>query len=307
MKAILSEPEPVKASVPILVGSKYSHLTAVQVRGAVKGYVVWEFLCDCGATCLKVASKVKSEGPKFCSRGCPLHRKHISESRKTHGLTKSPLYLIYRLMVRRCYEKTNASWKYYGGRGVGVHSEWRKNFMVFYNDMYPSYRPGLQLDRVNNALGYSRKNCRWSTPSENCRNRRDSRTPGWALDLSTKNGIGRSTLYARLRVGVPLLKACTEPSSRLGTPQWALDAAKKNNVSKQAFYSRLKRGMSLEEASSLPKMFAVDPPEWAIQKAAALNISKKQLRARIRNGVPLEVACSEPMCHGKRLPTKYQK
>lgn len=46
--------------------------------------------------------------------------------------------------------------------------------------MYSSYQQHIeqfgkketQIDRTNNSLGYSKENCRWVTPSENCTNRR---------------------------------------------------------------------------------------------------------------------------------------
>ena len=58
----------------------------------------------------------------------------------------------------------------YGGRGITVCPDWQQ-FSGFLRDM--GERPvGKTLDRVDNDQGYSRDNCRWSTPLEQAHNKR---------------------------------------------------------------------------------------------------------------------------------------
>lgn len=55
-------------------------------------------------------------------------------------------------------------------KGVGVCKRWFK-FENFLTDM--GEKPeGLSIDRINGALGYSKKNCRWATPVVQSRNQK---------------------------------------------------------------------------------------------------------------------------------------
>lgn len=76
---------------------------------------------------------------------------------------------IHRSIMHRCYCDRSNSYSRYGGRGIVVDRRWH-DIDQFVLDMLPSYRLGLQIDRINNDLGYSVDNCRWKTRKQNCRN-----------------------------------------------------------------------------------------------------------------------------------------
>jgi len=79
-------------------------------------------------------------------------------------------YVSWRGMLERCKNKNHKNYDSYGGRGITVHETWAK-FENFLRDMGP--RPlGKTLDRINNAEGYSKENCRWATRSEQSINTR---------------------------------------------------------------------------------------------------------------------------------------
>lgn len=86
------------------------------------------------------------------------------------------LHHIWRGMMARCYEPDfyQGNYKHYGARGITVDPEWH-NFDNFYKDMSPRPSDEMQLDRIDNDGPYSKENCKWSTPSENSRNRRNTR------------------------------------------------------------------------------------------------------------------------------------
>lgn len=83
---------------------------------------------------------------------------------------------IWNNMMGRCYEPGHyqGNYKHYGARGIYVCEEWH-DFNNFYNDMSPRPSDEMQLDRIDNDGPYSKENCKWSTPSENSRNRRSTK------------------------------------------------------------------------------------------------------------------------------------
>lgn len=91
--------------------------------------------------------------------------------KKTNGLIDKKLYGVWRGMRQRCNNPNTTYYYLYGGRGISVCKEW-DSYEVFFSDMAPSYKIGLQLDRINNNGGYSKENCRWATAVENMSNTR---------------------------------------------------------------------------------------------------------------------------------------
>jgi len=127
--------------------------------------------CNCGKETIVRGSDLKSEKTKSC--GCFLKK----GGRLTHGHSKigkvSKVYMVWCDIKKRCNNKNNKDYKYYGGRGIKVCKRWSK-FENFLRDMgeVPS---GLTLDRINNDLGYFKKNCRWATRKEQANNQRSNR------------------------------------------------------------------------------------------------------------------------------------
>lgn len=84
------------------------------------------------------------------------------------------LYTTWHHMVERCNKINSFNYHKYGARGIKVCDSWL-NMDNFVNDMFPSYQEGLTLDRINNDLGYSKDNCRWTTIQIQNRNTRKIR------------------------------------------------------------------------------------------------------------------------------------
>lgn len=88
-------------------------------------------------------------------------------------LTDNKHYNTWRRMKQRCNDLNDKDYKHYGGRGIKVCNRWLK-FENFFEDMFPTYKEGLPLDRINNDGDYTPENCKWSTPSQNGKNKRNS-------------------------------------------------------------------------------------------------------------------------------------
>ena len=119
----------------------------------------------CGKEFEASTSNIKRGTTKSC--GC-----QSQKYRNPHGLRYHPLYSSWIDMKRRCYSPKNKDYSYYGERGIQVCERWLdiKNFI---EDMYPTWREGLSLDRIDVNGNYELENCRWATQSVQMQNTRD--------------------------------------------------------------------------------------------------------------------------------------
>lgn len=174
---------------------------------------LWEIRCKCG----QMFTAVGSEFTRGNVRSCGCLRKE--RAHRTHGMSKHPAYAVWRSMMDRCRLPTHQAWKNYGGRGITVCPRWSE-FQNFWEDMGPTYRKGLTLDRRDNEQGYTPENCHWVTFKENSRNRRSSRfidTPWGRMtvsEASERSGVGNTTLLYRLGKGLTGNSLFVKPDSK---------------------------------------------------------------------------------------------
>lgn len=128
----------------------------------------WLCTCNCGNLTEVRGDKLRNGDIKSC--GCL--RKDIFT---THGKTDTRLYNIYCEMKRRCYLRSDKSYGKYGGRGIAVCDEWLEDRTTFFDwAINNGYRDDLTIDRIDNNKGYSPDNCKWLTPKQQTRNRRNT-------------------------------------------------------------------------------------------------------------------------------------
>jgi hypothetical protein len=123
-------------------------------------------------------------------------------NKNNKGLSKTPTYLSWNSMRRRCYLGSTGKRPDYANISVCERWEVYKNFV---EDM--GHRPeGMTLDRVDPEKGYHPENCRWADSSTQQRNKRNNRVLTYLgktqtlADWEEEVGIARATLNARLNI-----------------------------------------------------------------------------------------------------------
>lgn len=138
--------------------------------------------CECGNERTQQYHKIKRGLVASC--GCA-----INPGNKTHGLSGSRLFTIWRNIKQRCYCVNNKSYKYYGLRGIKVCDEWLNGFMAFYNwSVANGYDSELEIERIDNNGNYEPSNCKWTTYIEQGRHKRN-------VKLSMENAIEIRALF----------------------------------------------------------------------------------------------------------------
>ena len=114
--------------------------------------------CDCGTERRLQVGNIASGRSQSC--GC-LMRQIVT----SHGETKTRLYHIWRSMKHRARRRDTH-------RHATVCEDWQcfENFRAW--SLESGYDDTLTIDRINNDLGYSPDNCRWTTQSVQMVNRR---------------------------------------------------------------------------------------------------------------------------------------
>ncbi len=124
------------------------------------------FHCD---YCDKNVKKHKGNGLKAQSCGCMWHELTARKNR-IHGKTNTILFGVWSGIRKRCYLKSNPSYKRYGERGIKMCRKWKSNFFAFYSwALNNGYKKGLSIDRIDNNGNYEPSNCRFITIEENSR------------------------------------------------------------------------------------------------------------------------------------------
>jgi hypothetical protein len=151
-----------------LAGKKFGRWTAISREAGPERR--WLCVCECG-TAKPVSTANLMAG---VSKSCGCLKSELSRTRRTHGGTGSVLYGIWAGIKDRCTNPNNESWVDYGGRGIFICDEWKRDFAAFREHIGDRPSPRHSVDRIDNSRGYEPGNVRWATPVEQARNTRRS-------------------------------------------------------------------------------------------------------------------------------------
>lgn len=158
-----------------MTGQRFGRLTAIKrVDNSAGHNTRWLCRCDCGNERIVSRGHLRSGHTKSC--GC-FHSELLLRSNYKHGGSTrgdtDRLYVIWRGMIDRCYNKNNMRYEAYGGRGIKVCDAWRHNYISFREwALSHGYSDNLTIDRINNDEEYDPQNCRWADLNQQANNKR---------------------------------------------------------------------------------------------------------------------------------------
>lgn len=205
---------------PIALGEKRYHLQVlgpffrVHRRGGKSEYMC-VCQCDCGRMCVKRERDFRmSDRAKVCSNQC-----HLKDYKAIDDTTRR-LRKLWSSICFRCHNPNSNSYANYGGRGISVCDHWRSDREAFVGWCKSNgWKPGRQIDRIDNDGPYSPSNCRFVDRTTNANNKRSNIL--LTLDNETKTAaewcrddrieVSSSALYERIRKGWSDRDALTKP------------------------------------------------------------------------------------------------
>lgn len=228
----------------------------------------WLCRCDCGGTVITTTGSLRSGATKSCGCYCKERQKENGRKKRTHGLSGSHIYNIWRGMKKRCNNPKNTAFHNYGGRGITICDEWNNSFEVFADWAFcHGYKEGLSIERIDVNEGYNPQNCCWIPRNEQGKNRRITRrftdisgNEMYVIDVAKQNSIPINVVHNRIRNG------------------WSTERALNTPLIKNENRGKTVQQCSIDEHSVLKEFASVN------DAGRALNLSAQAIGKRCRTG-----------------------
>lgn len=180
-----------------VIGRAPNMVTGIKRQRSRKAYYC---RCSCGCEKVVLGESLTRGNTKSC--GCT-KAAMVSESRKTHGESKTLLYGIWCAIKRRRYNTHDPAYPLYGGRGITMCDEWKEDYVQFRDwALSHGYVPdghNCTIDRIDVDGNYCPENCRWVDSVAQANNRRSNH-------LLTLNGETHNMTEWSQIVGIPMKK-----------------------------------------------------------------------------------------------------
>lgn len=151
-----------------LTGSVFNRWTVIERGENKSGQTLFKCVCRCGNTAWVGSRNLRMGKSKSC--GC-YQKDQLKKTAKKYRPHWLALRSVMNGMKYRCYREYAKCYKNYGGNGIKICKAWLNSFDDFYTwSLNHGYKSGLTIDRINNKLGYTPRNCRWVTPLEQSKN-----------------------------------------------------------------------------------------------------------------------------------------
>ena len=152
----------------IKIGDKFGYLEVIDFKEQGKTRKSYLVKCVCGNYAIKGACRLLGSKNRRPDKSCGCKQKAVNGNSIKH----KRIYSIWQCMVRRCHDKTRENYSRYGGAGVVVCEQWRKDFISFLEwSLVNGYADKLTIDRIDNTKGYEPSNCKWSNYFEQAQNK----------------------------------------------------------------------------------------------------------------------------------------
>lgn len=155
-------------------GKRYGKLIVVRYDHGKDG-AYWLCQCDCGMTTVVSGANLRKGKTKSC--GCAAY---TTRFKSVHGEShdhKTRLYNIWVHMRNRCNNPRREAYKWYGGKGIKVCSDWNQYSSFKEWAMNNGYNDDLTIDRIDISKDYCPDNCRWLSKSDNSKHRQGTYKP----------------------------------------------------------------------------------------------------------------------------------
>ncbi|ADY54690.1 hypothetical protein Sgly_0324 [Syntrophobotulus glycolicus DSM 8271] len=192
-----------------LTGERFGKLIVLNraLSNSKSGNARWTCRCDCGSFTTVTGSKLINKHTTSC--GC--------NKRTANGHSTERLFRIWNGMKRRCLNEKSDNYKWYGGRGISICSEWDEYEAFRSWAIKAGYSDALTIDRINPNGNYTPENCKWVDIKAQANNRNNNhilKLNGETYTISQfaeKYRISYWTVVNRLKLGWDLERIIRTP------------------------------------------------------------------------------------------------
>ncbi len=248
-----------------LAGQRFERLEVIEFAGYTNANKAkWLCKCDCGNYKEVIGSNLRNGKTKSC--GCYCHERIVERNTK-HGLEGKKICHVLRNIKSRCLNKNNKYYKYYGGRGITICSEWLgENGLKKFADW--AYANGYDenaeygqctIDRIDVNGNYEPSNCRWVNLTIQANNKTSNVIIEYMGEKDTlenwckRFNLSRSMIRHRLERGCEIEKLFDNPKRKPilitynGETKSLKELSKITGIKYKTLYSRFNSGWDIEK------------------------------------------------------------